>query len=784
MTIPLIPCQSPSTRVEAEVAFRAYAARTRIACPEGDLLISETNEGRILSLWGAACDALRVGPNDDVVPVLADLWNLKAGMNEAQGLARSVPDDAAGCAKRIMRTVYGYTGSARRITHAGGSLMPAAWRPLLAFAGERDTQPRAHLAVLARVSCWAAPKLNAPRELPTAKELHAVAGRLPRPVKKGSLICAIACYRRLRAAALAADPENAERFAALPDTRRTQGRGLLKVLVQSKDLVDRALGEAGDLRAAIKAKAPLLYKQLLEFEADPRGLKGRILSVGYAESMWVVAGHIVAILCLHRPEFLADFELDQLWTQTITLRADTAGVSERNRKYLEATSEDGAGSVAVLLARWLADRMAVESRRLTGASGGYAASLLRDTTQWWTLTEYYHGNDLRTINPALWREWERAYESLQTHMRANPVPEDEMVKKASLARMELVSMPHLWCVGLPVLGREAERHLDRLEAMRRAAIAAGRPDPLKVESVLEAREAFARSSEPYLVTVLVWIDTMRRAQYWHGRWGLHFVTDYSESGRLIALHCNWAGKRLDLARVKQGSTGRRAYGPGLINLRVLAGYVEHVRAPRLIRLGASPDDATAPNGKWPLFVSPDAQSLDRCAYSESTLRKDRLGVTLYRVATEILGHVLEPYETLDRARTWKGAFSMHEARKDVATIIGELLSMWERACQMTMDTVDTLKKRYVVAGFHPVGEPGEWRCIETYYPYLHALLEDPRRAPCPLDDPDLPLPPGARAMLERWAEEDAAHGRKGRRSKHGVADARMRRPRPDVAPKP
>ncbi len=733
-----------------------------------------------MSLWGAACAALRIEPDADVIPLLPDLWSLKAGMGPDDGLARRVPEDTAGCVARFLRTVYGYNGSSRQIAWRQGSLVPVEWMGLLQYAGSRDVQPGSHLAALARVARWVRPGVDLTRELPTSKELRDAAEQLPSPVKPGTMNCALASYRRLRAAAVEANPANAERYPVLPDRRQSRGRGLLSVLARSADVADRSLGEAGDLRAAIHVLAPALYQQLIELEANPRGQRGKLLSVGYVDEMWDTVGHIVATLYVHRPALLPTCEIDTLWTTTVTVTAAAAGVSARNEKYLPREAGGTSDEVTMSLARWLVDLMAAASRKITGVTDGYSASLVGDVTQWWTLTEVYHGADLRMVNPELWGQWELAYGSLKKHLRTNPVPEDEVAKKASLARMELVSLPHLWCVGLPLLGREAERLLDRLEALRLAAIRAGYADPMQAQSVREARDAFAAASEPYLMTAVVWIDTMRCAQYLHGRWGLDFVGDRNASGQMIALHCCWDGKRLNRARIKQGSTGRRAYGPGLLNLRVLDGYVTYVRAPRLVRLGASLADAIASNGRWPLFVSSDARSLELCSLSESSFRRDRLGVTLYRVATEVLGHELGPYAQMNRAKDWKGAWAPHEVRKDVATIVGRLLGMWDRACAMTMDTQETLAQKYDVRGYYPVGEVGEWRCVETYYPHVRALLEDPRRAPCPLDDPDLPLPPGARAILDRWAEEDRTLKPRASRSTHGVAEARLRRPRPDV----
>ena len=163
------------------------------------------------------------------------------------------------------------------------------------------------------------------------------------------------------------------------------------------------------------------------------------------------------------------------------------------------------------------------------------------------------------------------------------------------------------------------------------------------------------------------------------------------------------------------------------------------------------------------------------------MRRDRLGETLYRIATQILGHDLPPYVSLNRAEDWRGAWSFHEVRKDVATIVGHLMGEWTRACELTSDTKDTLMSEYLEREFHPMGKAGEWQCVETYYPHVRKLLHASRHAGCPLDDPTMPLPPGARALLDEWKAADSAAQINGRRSRHGVADARTRGLRPDLS---
>lgn len=772
---PVLLCQSPSSRAEAEAAFRRHAEATRDAYPPGSAEhVSRSNTNRIITLFGQACDALCVAETDDIIPHLADLCGLKAG-NDAR-FARSVPADAPACVRRVTECVYGFRGTVRSFTWSGQTLLTAQYAGLLNFA-EGDQRASTLLTTLMRVVKFAFPTLDAPRELPSSQQIHTAASLLPAPVGESTIAMAIGRYRKLRERAIAADPTNSQYYAAIPDPRHTKGRGLLAALAMSADPADRRLAECGDLKAVMRAKAPVAYRQMEQYEENPRGYRGELHSISSVAEMWGNMSCVLGELYRQAPERLPTFEVRRLWSERVEITPSAAGIDEWNADLA------GGSTVSVPLACWLVDHCAASSRALsthTGATTGHTQALLADVGGWWTLTERFYGRARRANAPREWEDWERTYDNLRRDMRAAPVPKNERTEKATLARMNVVSLPHIWCVGLPLLGREAERFLIRYEALRHLAESTGHAEPLAVKSVGEAHKAFARAAEEYLILALPWIDTMRFAQYQHGRWGTQFVPDVDARGQIIALHCNWTGRRLDLSRAKMGVAGRRVYGPGLLNLRVLQGYLTHVRAPRLIRLGADPTEAAEANGLYPLFVSED-KSLANCAYSETTIRKARFGHALYRIATEILGHQLPPYEEFDRAHEWKGAWSLHEVRKDVATIVGAQMKDWDRACDMTMDTEDTLRKKYWERGFQPTGEIGEWRCIATYYPWVRALLDDPRRARCPLDDPAMPLPPGARAVLDTWAAEDAALVRKGRRSRHGVGDARMRHPRPDVA---
>lgn len=765
----LLPCRSPSTRAEAAAAYRAWAK----AHPHE---ITSSYAHKILSLWGAACEALRVGPDDDVVPVLPDLCRLRAG-NRA-GFARAVPADAPSAVEKLARRVYGYRGSVRAQVAEGGCFLAASWQPLLAYARPEDQQPRGHLLTLARICRHLDPDAKAPAMMPSSAAICTAAAQLPKPVAPGSVRHALATYRKLQRRAVQADPANAQHFAPLADPRRVRGRGLLAVLATSGDPGHRALADAGDLRAAVAQVAPVAFRQLSAYEQTPVGCRGRKHERTTIEDTWRAAGGLLAAMLQHAPERVATFQVRHLWETFVDL-PPAAVYDEWNPAPADVTS------VQVRLARWVVDRLAGASRRLsTHGPGemGYTQSLLGDVTAWWTLTERFHADHMRAHDEPRWAEWQRAYRNLREFMRAKPVPPDERIEKATVRRMEAISLPHIWCVGLPIKGRDAARLLDRVEDLVKAAEEAGHREPRRVPAVRTAVRAFVLAAEEYLMTALPWIDMMRLAQYRCGTWGGHFVPDLDEQGQLVALHTNWLGKRLAAGRVKQGKAGRRAFGPGRLDFRVLAGYLEWGRAPRLERLGLTPEEARTPDGRWPLFVSSHAKSLADSAWSESTIRVDRVGRTLHWMATEILGRDdLPAYDRLDRAGEWKAAWALHENRKDAATIGGRLMGEWAWAEEMSMDERDTLTESYVEPSFAAVGELGTWRNVGTYYPWLRRMMNDPRCSPNPLDDPTLPLPPRARALLDAWAAQDAAVAQRARRATSGVADARVRPPRPDVA---
>jgi hypothetical protein len=765
----LIPCESPSSPAEAISAFRAFASASRGSEAKNTRVISEENERRIVSLFNACCEALRIPMDGDVVRMLMDLEKLRVGMGPNDGLARTIPKDAPGAARDLVKIVYGYIGT-KQLGREGGTLMPVSLKILDPYCTSPFHKP--NLVALGRLLHHAAAP-DAPRVMPSSAVLFDVAKTMPNKMNKGTAHAAMSTYRSLRELALKDHPHLAAELGPLPDRRHVKGRGLLSVLAKSTSATDRALGEAGDLRAALKQLAPKLYQQTNEFVAEGLGMRNGQLSTKYLNEAWSAAGNVAAALYEHRPSLLATFKVSDIWQSSVGVDAKVAVQKAHNEEFIPA----GMSTLEVPMSRWLVDRMAEASREHTGVSGGYPQAVYADFVLLWTMTERLHGNDLRAVNLPLWQKWTIQQNAVREHMKANPVPKSEIPEKASLRRLNVVSLPHVLCIGAPLLGHEAERLLNRLERLEAAATAAGYLEVGEAESVAKALDDFTTKAECYVALVLPWALSLRNAQYAHGHFGEHFQLERSDTGDVTGLRCTYTGAKDDKARMKQGTSNGRLLGPGILNLRVFQAYLERVRAPRLMRLGASADEAVAPNGKWPLFVGALAESLDHCLMSESLLSRDKYGATLYRIATEFLGHELEPYKEMDRAITWRGAWGTHDIRKDVATIIGKLMGEWPLACALTSDTQEVLIKKYVVDGFVPSGRRGDWRNVQTYLPWTLELLRNPADAPCPLDDPELPLPPRVRQTLERWAEEDRAAAKKAGRSKWGVADARLRRPR-------
>lgn len=715
--------------------------------------------GRALDLAGYAADSpldLRVA-----------LTNL-----ERSPATKGIHVDAPAACRKVRELAIGGRGTERIAPSRGFVLLPAPWYDLLCYAQEdRKGRIRNRLLSVVRALEYMRRLEASPAGMPSTADLLVAGAALG--LARHTMRTAISGYRRLRKKAIKSDPANEKKFAPIPDGRRARGRGAAAVLFaqgHGDDVVDPM--------EALKQLAPVFHRQLLKYLKAPV-VKGRHHKPNTIQAIRATSFRLVGDIAVHAPELLATFSIKELWRQSRPL-------DEIDCNY-EEWDEIPTSETEVPLARWLIAKIAppIRERCAPMATTGYPTMIEADLKNWFSLTEHAHGQKLRDGDLRLWEEWRSRYKNIRQHVRENRIPEDQLLlAKDKKSIVETFTMSHVWCVGLPVLMRESERLLNRLEAELEAARKARVDgDPFVIPAVRQAADAFETSAERTIYTALVFYDGMRAAQYAGAMWGDHIRPDVDEKTKeWLSIQTRWVGHRLDSATVKQGKARARELGPGPISFRLFQAYLQYVRAPRLTARGVDPAAAMEPNGRYPLFVSPAAGS-SAVAFSAEHLRIRVFGPTLYRMATEFFGKYIgdaKSYEEVDR-RAHFGMFGIHMARYVNATGCYRILENPTAAQKLTSDTTKTLEGDYVVDTWLAEGREGSWRNALSYRPWLERMIQ-PLATERPLETmPAELLPPGVHRLFERWNEEDQALARSVMRNTYGSPSGRVRAARPDVA---
>lgn len=716
--------------------------------------------GRSLDAAGCPTDSTR-----DIRLLLSNLDRLDS--------TRAVATDAPAACRKARALVLGRTGTHRLVLPNKGTLLSTAWTSLLHHNTHDDKRRAAsRLQALARAIDAAGGGDVAPATLPPIADIYTAAARIG--LSEKTLLNAIRIYRRLRRRAIEADVSNRERYALIDDRRRVRGRNAVAVLRASGDT------EVRDAMSAIAHLAPRLHAQLRRYQAHPV-VKGKAHQPSTIEATVAACSRLVGALFRFAPERLPTFTIKDLWKELATL--------ELSQQYIEDWDEVPTTDTSVCLARWVIAVTAPEirARCAPGIDRGYVTMVISDLKHWFSLSEWAHGINMRDTMPEEWTIWRERYSTVRQHVIENQIPKDMLVfHKDKEVIVETFNLAHMCCVIIPVLFREAERLLDRLELEVAAAAKTGREIGEHVvalpPAVQRALTAFEERAEPALALALMFFDGMRSVQYRMGRFGKHITPDIdTTTGEWYGVKTKWYGKRMDEARVKQGRDRARQLGTAHISMRVLRGFVQHVRSRRLIAAGVPVADATAPNGRFPLFVS----TVNAPApWSDTHFQRTIVGAALYRVATEMLGHRFgeeSSYEEFDRQR-FCGVLGTHSSRYVIATGCSVLLDdNMHLAATLTSDDVATLRESYVVDSWLPNGRVGTWENASSYREWLERIVLTGADAN-PLDTlpPEL-LPPKVRDMFTTWATEDRETQRRVTRSKTGSPSGRVRGARPDVA---
>jgi hypothetical protein len=716
--------------------------------------------GRALAAAGCPDDSAR-----DIRLLLANLDRLDS--------TRAVAADAPAACRKVRALVLGRTGTHRLVLPNKGTLLPKAWTSLL-HHNTRDNKRRAasRLQALARAVDAAGGGDVAPVTLPPTADIYTAAARIG--LSEKTVLNAIRIYRRLRRRAIEVDSSNRQRYAVIDDRRRIRGRNAVAALRARGDT------EVSDAMSAIAHLAPRLHAQLRRYQSHPV-VKGKTHQPSTIEATVAACSRLVGALFRFAPERLATFTIKDLWKEMATL--------ELTHQYIEEWDEVPTTNTSVCLARWVVAVTAPEirARCAPGLDRGYVTMAISDLKHWFSLTEWAHGINMRDTLPEEWTIWRERHSTVRQHVIENQIPKDMLLYHKDKEKIvETFNLAHMCCVIIPVLLREAERLLDRLELEIAAAEKTGREIGDHVSTlpsaVQRALTAFEERAEPALALAMMFYDGMRSVQYRMGRFGKHITPDIdTTTGEWYGVKTKWFGKRMDVARVKQGRDRARQLGTAHISMRVLRGFVQHVRSRRLIAAGVPAADATAANGRFPLFVSrvnaPEP-------WSDTHFQRTIVGAALYRVATELLGHRFgeeSSYEEFDRQR-FCGVLGTHSSRYVIATGCAVLLDdNMQLAATLTSDDSATLREAYVVSSWLPNGRLGTWENASSYREWLDRIVL-PGADANPLDTlpPEL-LPPKVRDMIAGWAIDDRETQRRVTRSMTGSPSGRVRGARPDVA---
>lgn len=805
-TPPAIPATdtTPITHADLLARLRTYAARTRdefpLTRPDGTRdhrHLTASQEKRSVSYLSRALTAAGVPPESErcVRVLVPDLAMLPS--------TRAIHTDAPGAVAAALALTFGYRAT-RRAQLPGGTgerFLPEGFRPLLTFVQPSDafaSQAANLLTTVARVAT-AAGATTAPVVMPSSHEMVRAAATL-NGVGSGRFTRALSVYRSLRARAIADNPEAP--YAAVPDGRveRENGRGLLWTLARlARDGHERSsefltLVSAGDQLAALRVVFPGFAEDLQEYLDDPRGeRKKRDGSVHRERTQDDVIDGVcncaAALLDLElaKPGDQGS-DLEWFWTASHAASAtESASNDKMRRRAQRQLRTSGASTLTETpVARLVADRLARQSRALSGTSNvGYPQTVANDMWSAWAVTNAVYGDDLSQNEPDHWLRVRTAWEVVRERMRKRPaaVPADK--KKQKVRGLSHMPTPYIMAFGLPMLATHTRRLMVRaMQFIRRAE----KLNPtLSWEQDDDARKAvkqFGASSLVYLVTALALWDSMRKKQYRHARFGTHVRAVTLHNGERV-IRTEWSGEPDDPAALKMGQARSWHLPVGAVDLEVWDAYLSLIRAPRLVKRGVPQEEATAPNGKYALFVTDENTDDESACFSDTQISQVLFGGGMLWMARRVFGvsELPDTVEDLDRRR-WKGVFAIHFVRDLKATYLGVVMSEWGAAEEHTLDEERTLRNHYTQSLYGATFEAAGWNVRAFDEWSRRALLGADRVAADAFGSPDLRalLPAAARETLKEWHREDWEEARRARTTVGRVSGGRTRRRRPGQRP--
>lgn len=695
------------------------------------------------------------------------------------------------------------------VTHKlrGYRLDEQRWAPLIAVCRRRGGG-RTHFsqleAVLRAGGAWEA----APTAMPDVPALKAAADSIA--MARSTLRAAIANYRGLREMLRAQDPTTAKDFAPIV-ARHARCIGIESLPADTLTPMLRACGvdeHPADLTLddLLRHLAPRLHEEWTAWKEDPRRgeRRGLVTLQGEYQTARALSRTAAGLILAGRAELLASLSLLSLWNPTaLPLCASTPldAITQRARQFIGRADQP----VLHPPMRVAMDATADLSRVLAGVKEGtYTVSSVTILQRMWTLTGGVYRRAIQAADPASWKALKEQFTAALNHAidcEATPVA---IRDKGKL--LDLVSLPHFVCLGLPLLELERQRIRAEWLWLAHRAHTAGHA-VADVPGVRQAHAAYADAAELRLLPGIYIADGLRLGNYRNGVLGVNYIFTLKRdaSGRAIgfdSISTRWSGADRERARTKRtlepkqsGRTRRLrvsqrnmpAWHEGHVPYAALWQYLEEVTLPRAIAAGVISVGATVEDmieAKCvPLLLSRRCRPGHLIRQSATSIGVECVGRALWWTAKHVLGRDVPEWDELDRGAEHFRIFVGHDTRLLLSCFWGKVRADWEYAAFITNDKKDTLVDFYSADAYarwaEAAGDVSHWDHPHAFDVVMDRVRHDRSFRPQP-STLGVQLPPALHALMAAWKKRDQAQAKRG--AVPLLCTTRIRRARPGQLP--
>lgn len=378
----------------------------------------------------------------------------------------------------------------------------------------------------------------------------------------------------------------------------------------------------------------------------------------------------------------------------------------------------------------------------------YTDKISRNVELAWMITKDFFGDTIQSVNPALWAQARNSYESILRHIATYNGARSLVGRKR---KSELpVAWPQMVCMGLPYLARRcyalrATMH-DRL----------GRVGHLESQKGRAMLMKYDRALLDYITIALMTDDGLRIKQYANAMAGANIVVTFDATAAgevrgIQKIETRWSGYDHETVNLKvrerhgRANERRRIVTPAIVDHSLFYDYWTGARPRALVRAGLleSVDAFDHRNDDWAALVCMRTKAhqvsehrvqrplydaaVARYKAGDTALRPTPLawrgnyqvssltevfGRAMHEVCTKLLHRELPAYDDPGLAAQWRGIFSGHITRTQIASYIGGIRGQWPLAEFLTNDTEKTLRTTYSLLqqSFDEHRTRRDWEC--------------------------------------------------------------------------